>query len=526
MKIAKWIGIVLVGLILVAVILLKGFSFIITKLPSFTGFPFSSHNYLVLFQNNYELRPTGGFISTYGVLKFRHGIFWGIDFGDVYGDVADHPYVEPPKAMGQLLADKDYKGYTFRDTNFDPDFTVAKDEIIKFYNINHPEIKIDGVIAADFTALENLVALYEPLKIDDYEFTKQNLFESLSSIVSDIDRHDEETLAGRKNIASSIVKKVITRTVLLPWRVRAASDVMLQAFDEKHMLASFNQSGLQKAFAKRGWDGSLPNGDAGDYLAVNNANYGGMKSNRYLEQDVIYELNVMPNHSVEAKVTVNLAHYGNWNVPLSGKYKGYLRIFYPGGMQEQILGIEPGDTVSYTYSYVLPESVWADGVYNLRLVKQPGTLANRYRVVVRVPSGESVKGEDFVIKENVALYDTNLLSDQNLSFELVPDTNPPRVIAHDLISLNQIEIEFNEWLSAALTSNLFNYEVIDLDKKNSNKTDSLKVSEVRVEGSKVIITTTGMTVQPTERYQVLLKNVQDLKGNTIVPNLRKLTVVQ
>ena len=80
----------------------------------------------------------------------------------------------------------------------------------------------------------------------------------------------------------------------------------------------------------------------------------------------------------------------------------------------------------------------------------------------------------------------------------------------------------SSWLRGSLWLN----PSIDLDKKNSNKTDSLKVSEVRVEGSKVIITTTGMTVQPTERYQVLLKNVQDLKGNTIVPNLRKLTVVQ
>ncbi len=548
-KIGKWILITVAFVLLAIWFLLGSFRFMMPKFFSLTGFPFGTRNYLVLFQNNYELRPTGGFISSYGVLKFSHGIYKGIEFHDVYGDIDKHDYVEPPLVLATLLKGPGYEGHNFRDANYDPDFSKTKDELIKFYNMVYPKTRIDGVIAADFTFLERMVALYEPLTVENYKLTEGNLFETLSTVVSDIDRHNEEALAKRKNISGEIVKSIIKKTLIFPWRITGALDELAQAFDEKHMIASFNGSGLANAFAKRGWDGGLPGSNSGDFVAVVTANYGGMKSDRYITRDVTYDLNVtsekdiLGNPVVNAKVTIDIRHNGIWNIPLSGPYTGYLRTLIPlnstvtagATVKEdradayvlgELLNIPVGGNASYTYEYTLPEYVWNNGVYNLQLRKQPGTLADRYRVIVHVPQGESLDSNFFDIRENVGFFETNLISDQNLFFMVTPDTNPPRIVSHEITGLNEITIVFNEPIPTDFGGDALNYQVTDMDYADSETKDVIGIAKVRVEGSAIILTTAGMTIQEDERYEVAIRNLRDSAGNVITPNPRTVTVVQ
>lgn len=547
--VVKWVLAIAAVLLILLWLCLGSFRFMLTRVPAFTGFIFGNRNYIVLFQNNYELRPTGGFISTYGILKFRHGIPAGIEFSDVYGDIDDHDYVEPPLVLGALLNGEGYQGHTFRDANFDPDLTISKEDLLEFYALSYPDTRIDGVIAADFTMLENLVELYEPMFVEGFELTHDNLFETLSTAVSDIDRHNEEALANRKNVTSPIVKKVIKKSVILPWRLNKFLKVVEQGFNEKHVLANFNRRRLSRAYAKRGWDGSLPNPDRGDALIINDSNYGGMKSNRYITRDVQYELevsdarDVLGNPVVTGNLQITLSHEGIWNIPLSGPYTGYLRALIPLGSDVvqgssvtetredfEVLGelveLAPGESVTYNYTFVLPEHVWDDGVYTLDLHKQPGTDADHYRVIVKVPQGKSVKAEGFDVRENVAFFETNLLEDEMLSFAVLPDSNPPRIVSHELTALNEITIVFNEAVGVDHAGDPLKYQITDTNYTNGNQTDPLLIENIRVDGAAVIITTSGMSVQPEERYAVELRGLKDLSGNTIEPSPRTITVIQ
>ncbi|MFA6023949.1 MAG: DUF4012 domain-containing protein [Candidatus Gracilibacteria bacterium] len=547
-RVLKWALAIFAILIFFVWLLMGPFRFMFWRTAGFTGFPFGNRTYLVLFQNNYELRPTGGFISTYGELSFSHGLFSGLEFHDVYGEIDDHEFIEPPLILSALLSGEGYQGHTFRDANFDPDFTIAKDELIEFYQLTQPNARVSGVIAADFTFLEQLVGLYEPLKIEEYELTEQNLFETLSSVVSDIDRHNEEALAERKNITSPIVKKILFKSIILPWRLLTIRDLTAQAFEEKHLLASFTRSGLQKSFHARNWDGALPQSDSGDFLAINDANYGGMKSNRYITRDIQYELevtgqnDVLGNPVVKGKVTVTLSHEGSWNIPLSGPYTSYLRTMIPLGAnienggeitedREDVLvlgemvNLQPGESVSYSYSYELPEYVWSEGVYHLHLHKQPGTLGDRYRVLVHLPQGVSMESSSFEVRENLGIFEGALLTDAELSFSLLDDESSPRVVSHEITALNEITIVFNEPLNTQHGEDPANYEILDTDFSDSSVTDALTLTNIRVDGSAVILTTSGMTEQIEERYEITLRGLTDSSGNAITPNPRTLTVV-
>lgn len=548
-KILKlFIGAILIALFL-AWLLLGEFRFMLWRYPGFSGLPFGDRSYLVLFQNNYELRPTGGFISTYGILHFNNGFYNGLDFFDVYGSIDDHEYVEPPLILSALLSGEGYQGHTFRDANFDPDFRLSKDELVKFYQMTHPDEDVDGIFAIDFSFLERLVALYEPLEVEGYRLSESNLFETLSTVVSDIDRHSEEALAERKSITAPLVQKIITKTLILPWRVNGFLETLAQGFEEKHVLAAFNRRGLQKSYHKRHWDGALPQSDSGDFLAINEANYGGMKSDRYISRDVTYTLeltgerDVLGNPVLEAMVAITLTHHGTWNTPLSGPYTGYLRTLIPLGSRieegsditedredsavlGEILQLEPGESKTFTYRYELPEYVWDENRYYLHLHKQPGTLADHYRVVVKLPQGSSMESDYFDIRENIGFFETNLITDVNLSFGLLDDENPPRIVSHELTDLNETTIVFNEPLNVEHAADPLNYKIIDTNFKNETVTDDVRIVNIRVDGSAVILTTEGMTEQLEERYEVVLQGLTDTHGNVITPNPRTVTVVQ
>lgn len=548
-KILYGLGALFALVLWAAYLFLGDFGFMLFRTPSFTGFPFGTRTYLVLFQNNYELRPTGGFISNYGVLTFSHGVYTGIDFHDVYGEIDEHDPVEAPLVLATLLKGKDYDGHNFRDGNYDPDFNLSKEELLELYGMTYPDQKVDGVLAVDFSFLEKFVGLYDPLTVDGHTLTEQNLFQTLSVLASDIDRHNTEELANRKDIATPLMKTLIGKTLIFPWRIHGFLSLLAQGFNEKHVLASFNASGLASSFHSRGWDGALPQSDLGDFLAVNEGNYGGMKSDRYISREVHYDLNVgnrrdvLGNPIVTATVSVTLTHNGSYNIPLSGDYSGYLRTMVPlsskiltGGSVDEdrddvlVLGelvkLKPGESVTYTYNYELPEYVWKDGTYYLHLHKQPGTEADYYSVTVHAPTDTGLFAPLMTVRENLATFDTHLTTDVNLSFSMVEDDFGPRVVSHELTNPNQITLLFNEPVSLDTAGVPMNYSVVDMDHNDGGPTDEVSVVSVQVDGAAVILTTAGMTSQEGEYFSVTLQGITDAAGNVIQPSPRDVTVVQ
>ena len=71
-------------------------------LPGMVGADGNEKKYLVLLQNEMELRATGGFIGSYGIMTFKNGKLLEFDIKDVYA--ADAKQQEMPDSTGGLIA--------------------------------------------------------------------------------------------------------------------------------------------------------------------------------------------------------------------------------------------------------------------------------------------------------------------------------------------------------------------------------------------------------------------------------------
>lgn len=482
-------------------------------------------NYLVIFQNNYELRPTGGFISSFGILTLKNGLPVSFNFEDVYGTVDDHSFVEPPEPMGKLLAHPTYKGYTFRDANFYPDFPSSVFEMERMLHLTRPFQQIDGVFAVDVTFIEKWLSVVGSVKINGEKFEAEHLIEQIENEVAGVDLHDLEALRNRKGILKMLAVKLGLKS-LRPWNLPDFFKAVKDSLNEKHILLYFKDENLQGIVRDKDWGGILEPEAGEDFLAVVDANYGGGKSNRYVSRSVFYEIDLERG---ESKLDVRYEHPGDMYLPLSTNYRAYLRayvpadhnvksaessgregdLFYAGQTFE--MPIRSNKTISFDFSF--PRSVLDSLIYNLNIKKQPGTFNDFYYVSVRVPTGMRIKSDDFKTAENIAVFSGALDSDKRLSLELVKDPYPPRVISQELKKLNEFEIWWNEPVSpASINSRAWSIR----DKNAQNPTsDTINIEKVELDGTRLLIKTSGMTEQKEEIYALEIAGVSDYSGNEI-----------
>ncbi len=519
-----------------------------------SGFPFSNKTYLIVFQNNHELRPAGGFISSYGIAKFSHGVFAGLDVSDVYGDISNTPYMDPPYPMEKLLKNADYPGYTFRDANYNPDYPKTAAELVRMLHITQPNTTIDGVIAVNYSFLEDLIGALGSINVDNKTFTKENLFESLENEVNNFDLKDYEQWKNRKGILKPLAQAIIKKIVLSPLKLRKVSDTVAHSLATKEIQLYFTDTSLEKMVTDQGWSGSWPKNIQSDFLAVNEANLGGMKSDRYIKRDVTYHLKIEENPATGkmdliGETTIQMHHYGIYNVPLSGEYKGFVRTYVPAGAklldsskdykndlwQEDsgpyhvfgnVVKLNPGEKTELYYKYSLPMSVLKNNNYSLFIPKQSGTNQDYYTVIVEAPPGFEISSSIFNPQENIGVYQNEISSDLNLSFTLLPDKNPPRVVYQVMDSIGKISIGFNEDIANSTSEDPLNYSFKDLDAKHPETTDQLYLDHITHGGNGITLYVNGMTDQPLERYSVTFKNLSDLHGNLIEPDPKTVTVIQ
>lgn len=381
--------------------------------------------YLVLIQNNLELRPTGGFIGSYARLEFEKGKISSIKVDDIYnldGQLKDH--IEPPPEIKNDLGQKDYY---LRDSNFEPDFPTSSKQAEFFYRKEAGE-NVQGVFALDLTASAYLIKALGGLDLPDYgeQIDENNLFEKV------ITHAEVDFFPGsqaKRNYLTALQTQLFNKLFFMPdqdWP--AIVESLGNALEEKHLLIYLSDPQVFSYLASQNWAGVLPRGgetiegETNDFLMAVESNMGANKSNYYLERGYRLETTIGKENEVFHHLVINYKNNSPSNVFPAGKYKNRIRVYLPSGARltkatfgesdftknfsafsdyersgfSTLIEILPKEVKTLTINYQLAKPLSFKGninSYRLDIIKQPGTGKDVFEWNLTYPINMVIKSD-------------------------------------------------------------------------------------------------------------------------------------
>jgi hypothetical protein len=247
--------------------------------------------YLILMQNEDELRPTGGYLTAVGSAVVKDGklLSMNIESSELIDDLSK-PYPIPPWQYRKFM---NIDIFLFRDSNWFTDFPTTVSWAEYFYSYSRAA-SADGVMTIDTHVIARLLETLGPVKVQNVStpITNENVLEYLRSgeeapPAGVTGKWDRKQFLGR--LAQPLLEKLLsargeTWTRLAP--------VMLELLDERHILLQFDDVETTGLLERHNWDGAVRIPDNSDFLMAVEANMGYNKSNAVTESAFEYSVDL------------------------------------------------------------------------------------------------------------------------------------------------------------------------------------------------------------------------------------------
>ncbi|HOX61097.1 MAG TPA: DUF4012 domain-containing protein [Candidatus Magasanikbacteria bacterium] len=364
-------------------------------------------NYLVLFLNNTEMRPGGGFIGSYAVVNVERGRMNIVKMSGSEAldrGVSDTWRPEPPAILREHLGvDRWY----FRDANWSPDFAESAMKTLELYRGEGGERadSIDGVIGVTTDVFARLLGITGPISVGGIDFNSNNAVEKLEYEVEYGYTDKGVARTDRKDImeplALAITQKIGTDLSSL---VTKLGPLFQEMSREKHIFMYLSDDDLQKRITESGLSGRVKDLAIGnDAVLWVDANLAALKTDYAIQRNLFYTLKKVDGEW-RARVEMKYVHTGKFDWRTT-RYRTYARVFVPTGSEfirgegamkwdrstevgkydigtelgrswfGAFIAIEPGETKTLAFEYVLPLDIGAKidaGEYSLQVEKQNG----------------------------------------------------------------------------------------------------------------------------------------------------------
>ncbi|MDO8592979.1 MAG: DUF4012 domain-containing protein [bacterium] len=311
--------------------------------------------YLLVFQNNSELRASGGFIGSYAIMDFSQGRIKNISApggGSYDTDAGLLKKIKSPEPLRLVRPD-----WHFWDANWWPDWPTSARKLAWFYE-NSGGSTVDGVISLTPTVMERLLKVIGPIDMKEQYgiiFDADNFWletQKLSEQKPDVTKQPKKIIGDLMSAIISELPKRLGQGNLLEL-LKAGQE----SLDDKNILFYFTDSELQSQAAELGWAGKIKDA-AGDYLSVVNTNIAGQKSDRKINQQISHLAEVQADGAIIDTLTVRRTHTGAKGEPFSGaRNVNWMRIYVPAGSELlSAEGFKPLDQIFFKPA----ESGWLD----------------------------------------------------------------------------------------------------------------------------------------------------------------------
>lgn len=402
-------------------------------------------SFLVLLQNNHELRPGGGFLGQYAVVKIKNGAIVSSVVEDA--NLLDQRIknanikITPP---WPLIRYAQTKRWLLHDSNFSPDFPFNAEKAEYFYRLGGGREKFDGVVAVNSDVFNHVLSLTGTItvpvesftktidgayikKIETKTFTSENgtmlLEESVEKKFIDDDDVPAELKTNRKNVMKQIAAEIIKRLNHIS-NIPKIAELVQEELRDKNVMLYFHDENLQSLAESVHWDGGVAKDWGSDYLMVVDANLGALKTDYYIKRSLNYSVD-FTGEKPRATVTYFYDHtatHGDWR---TSDYHTYTRILAPLGskyieqtrkktggiltqdseeLKKTVFGYKVdaliGQTLETSIQYELPDTIKPEN-YRLLIQKQSGT--GIIPVTVTLKTKDKEYSQSFELKKDLNL---------------------------------------------------------------------------------------------------------------------------
>lgn len=374
------------------------FSELNSFLPDLLGVS-ERRRYLLLLQNEGEIRSTGGWLTSYGVIGIEGGQIRELFVDDIYnadGTLRVQNKVHtPPRSMVNAL---EINQLPFSLVNWHPDLSDTLIQAEPFIQDLGKGSSLHGLITLDTTFVRRLLERWGGIEVpgESELITSDNLHAKIFQMHEEFVPGSTQKTTFLANLANEIVKKVFSMDV--PELIEIG-DIFESTLNEKHLQATFRNQDAYNFFSSRNWANSMG-------MQYNNApipidwNWGGNKANLYLEKNHNLAVNVRDSDTIDFAYSLTVENSSTRNEYPEGDYVNYQRIFIPPDATVlRIRGFEENDYLIYRESGFKVIGGW----FNTP-TRETNTLEIAYRVE------RSGQGSNFpiVLQEQNAFFSIDL----------------------------------------------------------------------------------------------------------------------
>ncbi len=287
--------------------------------------------YIIVFQNNRELRPTGGFIGSLAIVKVQDGVITeftapGGGVYDIAGQLSES--VISPTPLHLVNA-----SWNLQDANWFQSFPDSAKKVQWFYERSNGAT-VDGVIAITPDLLESVMTVVGELSVVDDDKTVTVDADNIYSVLQARDDSDTKEGAKPKKIIGEITPLIMNRMIAAvqnPSDAGKLLQILQNALKQKDILLSVNDEQVQRILSAQKWTGEVLSAPK-DYMYVNHANVAGGKTDQVIDETIEHTADIQSDGSIIDTVKITRFHSGDPASPLTSvKNNSYTRISVPKG---------------------------------------------------------------------------------------------------------------------------------------------------------------------------------------------------
>lgn len=452
---------------------------LIRYLPDLLGSNRDS-KYLVVLQNEAEMRSSGGILTAYGDVTLQNGeiadeikledtwnlqlYLWELGLAMPHNNIYGQSYLMNSGCGATEARAQDVAMY--------PDIYESLMLFKDYYNLanrfNARDFPAyDNIVILNFNFAKNLLSLVQPLDVEGFgEVTADSLF---AFIKSETDSTKYSPLADdRKDIIGKVSDAVKERLFDLPYsELPRIVDMIVKSFQARDLgLASTNDE-MQAYFDEYGMSGRYAKEVSGDYFSLAEAQNCALKLNQWVRDTVSHDVTISNDGSISRKVKVKWQQpkiydgtlYGQYDSTLRFSYRAWVRFvmpkdtfnidsdgysrsgylyYYPQEYYDETFNKEVSDNIvqfdhrrfdesdpiekeEMNVSYNLPASInyLSQGEYSLLLQKHPGkSWGETHTVNIIDADGTSYTIDVVLDRDKVVKFKNGIISVDNYDTSL------------------------------------------------------------------------------------------------------------